>query len=609
MVLHLPYTGVIAGMPYCTGFDADHVIHTMKGRDFAVSVLALPVPDSAIESICTNIENKRSEYQLIKERHSRGELPQYANNTPLAGVDRLLTVLVSEYERFSTKRAQGFWSTCIRFATTDVESARMLGRCIIGAIKQHTSLMSHPGIVDLSENGEYASVLTMPGILFSSLAYRGARQVAYPTALCDSDSLAALIQLPRQSHQGFTVVDLDRGVSSIVDFDVTPPAAEGDCIDLGLVAGSHQRYLIPIDKLNEHVLVCGLTKSGKTNTVKHILATVHERGIPFLVIEPVKSEYSELVETMPGLKVYTADSQTSPLLLNPLEPERGVYLSAHADSLVEVFNGAYDLEPPLRTALKNLIMYTYRQPGGVLPNSEFSDAVADPDIMLFPTIREMRDLVDRFCAEELSHDTETRSAFRGAMEMRLTNLNLGLIGRITNTQVSTSASELCGGPAVVDLDLLSEDSKAFVTNLLLVKVSQHLRRQRKTQHLANLLVVEEAHNVFTNPQAYQQGQSSKMAATAFFANLLREIRAYGTGVVVVDQRPSMLDSNAIANTATSIVHALQEQQDIDAVSSSLRLSEYQRRRMPVLRRGEAIVSQVGEEQVCKVLVDRSIGLI
>src|SRR5262249_13093382 len=47
--------------------------------------------------------------------------------------------------------------------------------------------------------------------------------------------------------------------------------------------------------LNEHTLVVGTPGSGKTNTCMQILVEAHERfNIPFLVIEPAKTEFRRL---------------------------------------------------------------------------------------------------------------------------------------------------------------------------------------------------------------------------------------------------------------------------------------------------------------------------
>jgi DNA helicase HerA-like ATPase len=378
-----------------------------------------------------------------------------------------------------------------------------------------------------------------------------------------------------------------------------------------------ENYLLAVDKLNEHTLVCGGTKSGKSNTVMHILLNLYRHyRIPFLVIEPVGSEYHELAAKIADLRVYTAGNEQSseqsseqsneqsseqtplrsPLRLNPLEPERGTRISTHIEDLTLVFNAAYDLEPALRVALHNLIRYTYDRHGVDI------EAVYNPDTTLMPTIKDMLLLLPEFVERELKHSAEIRNNFYGAIEHRLTLMTYGLMGRLVNTSTSIEGAELCEGWVVIDLDELSNETRVFVVNLIMVKINRYLRTKPKSHGIANVIVVEEAHNVFINPKSDGSSQSSKALSSDYFASLLREIRKYGTGIIVVDQRPSQLDPNAIANTSVKIIHAMQEADDIASIKDSARLSEHQRKLVPLLKTGEAIIAQRGVEQVCKVKV-------
>ena len=61
------------------------------------------------------------------------------------------------------------------------------------------------------------------------------------------------------------------------------------------------RLRLPERELNRHVFISGMTGSGKTNTVHHLLSVMGD--FPYLVIEPVKGEYHSL----PGVKSYHAD--------------------------------------------------------------------------------------------------------------------------------------------------------------------------------------------------------------------------------------------------------------------------------------------------------------
>jgi hypothetical protein len=141
-----------------------------------------------------------------------------------------------------------------------------------------------------------------------------------------------------------------------------------------------------------------------------------------------------------------------------------------------------------------------------------------------------------------------------------------------------------------------------MANLLLIKMNQYLRQSAQTASLRNIVVLEEAHNVFSNINESAPASGSKAIASNYFSNLLSEISAYGTAMIIADQNSSKVNVNAISNTAIKIAHVTTLQENVDALSSSLRLSDYQRKMFPTLGVGEAVVGMSGERAVCKVKI-------
>jgi hypothetical protein len=54
-------------------------------------------------------------------------------------------------------------------------------------------------------------------------------------------------------------------------------------------------HTMELKNLTKHALIVGSTGSGKTQTMLFLLAELHRRGVPFLIIEPVKTEYFDLL--------------------------------------------------------------------------------------------------------------------------------------------------------------------------------------------------------------------------------------------------------------------------------------------------------------------------
>ncbi len=77
-------------------------------------------------------------------------------------------------------------------------------------------------------------------------------------------------------------------------------------IDVNLVKG----------ELNKHIFITGVTGSGKTTTCHKLL---FDADMPFLVIEPAKTEYRDLMGVDDILVFTLGDENLAPFRLNPFE--------------------------------------------------------------------------------------------------------------------------------------------------------------------------------------------------------------------------------------------------------------------------------------------------
>ena len=103
----------------------------------------------------------------------------------------------------------------------------------------------------------------------------------------------------------------------------------------------------------------------------------------------------------------------------------------------------------------------------------------------------------------------------------------------------------------------------------------------------HLVVVEEAHRVMANclnpelPQ-YKSGQ--------MFSNFLSEVRAYGQGMMVVDQVPTRLIEDAIKNTNVKIIHKLVASDDSQRIAECIGLTPEQQKVIAKLSIGQAVLA-------------------
>ena len=85
-----------------------------------------------------------------------------------------------------------------------------------------------------------------------------------------------------------------------------------------------------------------------------------------------------------------------------------------------------------------------------------------------------------------------------------------------------------------------------------------------------MLVIEEAHRLLANVSQGGAGDNTARAqAVESFSNLLAEIRAYGQGIVVIDQVPTKLASDVIKNTNLKIAHRIVDEADRKVLGGSM----------------------------------------
>src|SRR6202042_1229493 len=126
-------------------------------------------------------------------------------------------------------------------------------------------------------------------------------------------------------------------------------------------------FRVPFTTLNRHALVAGATGAGKSQTVRHMLEQLTRGGVPWLAIEPVKSEYAAMAGRIAGAGQVTvinpADPGAVPLSVNPLAPEPGYPVQAHIDMVRALFLAAFAADEPFPQIMSQALQRAYEQCG------------------------------------------------------------------------------------------------------------------------------------------------------------------------------------------------------------------------------------------------------
>ena len=155
--------------------------------------------------------------------------------------------------------------------------------------------------------------------------------------------------------------------------------------------------------------------------------------------------------------------------------------------------------------------------------------------------------------------------------------------------------DLFDSPCVINLSYAGDDQdRAFMMSLLLQFLYEYRIAESETSGYSfndnvcrHVVVVEEAHRVMgrcENPELpqYKSGQ--------MFSNFLSEVRAYGQGMMVVDQIPTRLIEDAMKNTNVKIIHKLVASDDSQRIAECIGLTVEQQKVIAKLSIGQAVLA-------------------
>ena len=176
------------------------------------------------------------------------------------------------------------------------------------------------------------------------------------------------------------------------------------------------------------------------------------------------------------------------------------------------------------------------------------------------------DLEDRAAVFDLAAEIQVQPNALGSLYNRLTRLKrFGFLVKDTGRAAARIIEHLERGKHVVlEFGRYGDDLTAYilVSNLLSRRIHDaYVRKKEEAEGGGGkeprplVLVIEEAHK-FLSPS---------VAPQTIFGTIARELRKYNVTLMVIDQRPSVIDSEVMSQLGTRITCALDNDRDIDAV--------------------------------------------
>ena len=355
----------------------------------------------------------------------------------------------------------------------------------------------------------------------------------------------------------------------------------------------------PVKAFTKHALLVGMPGSGKTTFSINLLLQFARKKIPFLAIEPTKAEYRALLNTIPDLQIFTPGNNTvSPFIINPFIPPRGITIEQYIPSLAVAFKAAFAMPSPLDSIFLKAINASYVEHGW----KDYS-VQGDPDVRpfgLYEFILKFKQIVNAS-----DYGKEIKGNLESAGVIRLMNL-IEQNSNIFDTIHTVSLDDILQHPTVVELNSIDNtEQKALIIALLLISIGVHTKNTHEADGtLKNIILIDEAHVLLGGGAVGLSEEANPQAITVkSLQDMIAEIRAYGTGIVIADQSPTKVSREVVANTDIKVSFRLVQSVEKELIADSTNMDAKTQQQLSRLKPGEAYMYFSGLENPQRIVTE------
>ncbi|MBN2230778.1 MAG: hypothetical protein JW779_14410, partial [Candidatus Thorarchaeota archaeon] len=214
-----------------------------------------------------------------------------------------------------------------------------------------------------------------------------------------------------------------------------------------------------INHLNMHVIVAGITQSGKSTTLQSIFGQAFTLGVNPIQFNPSKSfETRRMMNLFDDVRYYTCGrDDIANLLFNLWTPPANVPLSKWVDRVVQAWTLWLPNDEIMSMHFEKIVYTMYERCGWVLKTNKVGRPIL------------ISDLIKALEEEEtqLKYGDEVSSNVFGALVERIRSiLRKHTIIGMFNTTSGITVSELLAHPTIIDMDALSHNEKILLMGIL-----------------------------------------------------------------------------------------------------------------------------------------------
>ena len=354
-------------------------------------------------------------------------------------------------------------------------------------------------------------------------------------------------------------------------------------IKLGLdVPNYTTEYEIEIHYLTRHMTILGTTGSGKSTTATILAYELAKQGISVLILDRT-GEYAKTLPYTINCRVYPV---TETIKINLFEPSQEKDIEEEIEEWIDLLdhytyiNWNQNLSPLQTRILRETLTQHYEKTIEPITFSKLTNKL-----------------------RKLQKEKQKLSGWNESIEALISRIHIFTIGKFKrvfdNKQSNLETKDLLKpGITIIDLsDLEIDKAKNMFSQIICKKLYEQIKRKQITKNLEFVLIVDEAQHLAPKRNDNQLGTLEKYAI---------ELRKYGTGLVTIATRPTLISDNILANTATIICHRMKNAEDMRIALQNMGITKQEQetylqliRRLPT---GYALVQtwEQPEPQVIKI---------
>lgn len=316
-----------------------------------------------------------------------------------------------------------------------------------------------------------------------------------------------------------------------------------------------------------HILIVGMTGTGKTNLSFQLLKQLKQQNKPFLVFD-WKKTYRDLKQLpeFKDLEIIRIADEKCDFKFNPLIPPKGVNPKHWLAMLIDVMKHAFYVGHGVEYFLRKGIDYLYDR-FGIYEGKTRYPKFSDLELLLKKEYTRGREVL-----------------WMSAVKRVLAVLTFsGLLGEVLNVRQHKGIDKLLNKSVIIELDNLSTTEKIFFIESLLLWIYEYRKLESTREKFKHAIIIEEAHHILSGMKETQAGEET------IVETIIRMIREFGESIIVIDQEPSKLSKSILANTNCKICFTLGSGHDVATIAKAMNLTKEEERYIDKLKIGKAIV--------------------